>query len=129
MGLVKWVWLAIGWISVAIGFIGVVVPGLPTTVFMVFAAWCFSKSSPRFEAWVLNLPGVGQLVRDYRDGQGMPRRAKISAMVMISVAVTISSVVVNTSLLRLVIIGAGIVGLYWVGVRIPTRSGPSPLDE
>lgn len=125
----KWIWFAIGWISVAIGFIGVVIPGLPTTVFMVFAAWCFSKSSPRFEAWLLNLPGIGQLIRDYRDGLGMPRRAKISALVMIAAACTLSSFMVDPWLLRLTIIGAGIVGLYWVGIRVPTRAELSPLHE
>lgn len=125
----KWVWFAIGWVSVGIGFVGVVVPGLPTTVFMVFAAWCFSKSSPRFEAWILGLPGVGQLVRDYRDGLGMPRRSKVSAMTMITVAVTISSFVLDSWPLRILVITAGVVGLYWVGIRVPTRAGPSPLDE
>ena len=121
MGLVKWVWLTIGWIAVGIGAIGVVIPGLPTTVFMVFAAWCFSKSSPRFERWLLELPGIGPMISDYRDGLGMPKRAKISTLVMISVAVTLSAIVVDHSIVRLAIIAAGIVGLYWVGMRVPTR--------
>lgn len=117
----KWIWLAVGWISVAIGGIGVVVPGLPTTVFMVFAAWCFSKSSPRFEQWLLDLPGVGQLIRDYRDGMGMPKRAKLTALVMITTAVSVSAIILDMWWLRLVVIAAGVVGLYWVGIRVPTR--------
>jgi uncharacterized membrane protein YbaN (DUF454 family) len=121
VGFVKWVWLTIGWIAVGIGGIGVVIPGLPTTVFMVFAAWCFSKSSPRFERWLLELPGIGPMISNYRDGLGMPKRAKISTLVMIAVAVTFSAIVVDHSILRLVIIAAGIVGLYWVGMRVPTR--------
>ena len=121
MGFVKWVWLTIGWIAVGIGGIGVVIPGLPTTVFMVFAAWCFSKSSPRFERWLLELPGIGPMISDYRDGLGMPKRAKITTLAMITVAVTLSAIVVDHSIVRLVIIAAGIVGLYWVGMRVPTR--------
>jgi len=121
VGFVKWVWLTLGWIAVGIGGIGVVIPGLPTTVFMVFAAWCFSKSSPRFERWLLELPGIGPMISDFRDGLGMPKRAKISTLAMITVAVTLSAIVVDHSIVRLVIIAAGIVGLYWVGMRVPTR--------
>jgi uncharacterized membrane protein YbaN (DUF454 family) len=122
VGFVKWVWLTLGWIAVGIGGIGVIIPGLPTTVFMVFAAWCFSKSSPRFERWLLELPGIGPMISDYRDGLGMPKRAKISTLAMITVSVTLSAIVVDHSILRLAIIAAGIVGLYWVGMRVPTRS-------
>ena len=50
----------------AIGSVGVVVPGLPTTVFFIVAAACFSRSSSRFEQWVLTRPYVGPMVRDYR---------------------------------------------------------------
>ncbi len=120
----KWIWLAIGWLAVAIGGIAIIIPGLPTTVFMVFAAWCFSKSSPRFEQWLLDLPGIGQLIRDFRDGLGMPKRSKVTALMMITIAVTISSIVLETWVLRGVVIGAGVVGLYWVGVRVPTRAVP-----
>ncbi|MEZ5229216.1 MAG: DUF454 family protein [Acidimicrobiales bacterium] len=69
-------WMLLGWLMVGIGGIGIVVPGLPTTGFFVAAAACFSKSSPRFEQWILDLPGVGPLVRDYRAGLGMPVRRR-----------------------------------------------------
>ncbi|NJK44701.1 MAG: DUF454 domain-containing protein [Pleurocapsa sp. SU_196_0] len=62
----RWLWFSLGWFFVVIGFIGAVLPVLPSTVFFIAAAACFARSSPRFEAWVLNLPGVGKLVREYR---------------------------------------------------------------
>ncbi len=125
-GPLRWLWFAAGWIAVAIGAIGVVVPGLPTTGFMVFAAWCFSKSSPRFEQWLLNLPGIGPMISDYRAGLGMPKKAKISAVLMITIAVTTSSIIVDNGLVRAAIIIAGLIGVYWVGIRVPTR--PEDLD-
>ena len=74
------VWIPIGLVCVGIGGIGVVVPGLPSTGFFVLAAAAFARSSPRLEAWLLDLPGVGPLVRDYRAGLGMPRSAKVTAI-------------------------------------------------
>ena len=82
----RYLLLVIGFIFVAVGFIGVLVPGLPTTVFMIMAAWCFAKSSPRFERWVLQLPGIGKFVQDHRSGLGMPRKSKIIAITMMSLA-------------------------------------------
>ena len=43
-------------------------------IFFTVAAYCFGKSSPRFEQWVLDLPTIGPMVRDHRAGLGMPRR-------------------------------------------------------
>ena len=54
--------LVMGFIFVALGFIGVLVPGMPTTVFMILAAACFAKSSPKFERWILDLPVIGKFV-------------------------------------------------------------------
>jgi len=115
-------WFGVGWVAVAIGFVGIVVPGLPTTVFFIIAAWCFARSSPRFERWVLELPKVGPLVRDYRAGLGMPRRAKVwSITVMVTVAgasvlLTIDHLVIGAAIAALVLVGV------WVIVfRVPTR--------
>ena len=83
LGPVAWLWFAAGWLSVGLGALGVIVPGLPTTVFFLVAAWCFARCSPRFEQWVLDLPKIGPLVRDSRAGLGMPRRAKVVAIAMI----------------------------------------------
>jgi len=120
---VRWGWISAGFISVAIGGIGVVVPGLPTTVFFVMAAWCFGRSSPRFEQWVLNLPKVGPLVRDYRAGLGMPRRAKQVALSSMGTAVALSAYLNRDRVwLATVIVVAGLVGsavvLWWVPTRV-----------
>jgi uncharacterized protein len=115
-------WVAAGLVAVALGGIGIVVPGLPTTVFFIVAASCFARSSPRFERWVLGLPRVGVLVSNYRDGLGMPRRAKVWAIGMIVLFAGTSAVL---SLDRPVLAGAiaalGAVGIAYILVRVPTR--------
>ena len=124
----RWIWFLAGWIAVALGGIGIVVPGLPTTVFFIIAAWCFSRSSPRFERWVLNLPKVGPMVRDHRAGLGMPRRAKAWAVGMMVVfggasAVTVSHPAISPAILALVAIGG-----WYVLYRVPTREGIAPTQ-
>ncbi len=90
--LTRGAWFACGWVAVGIGTIGIVVPGLPTTVFFIVAAACFSRSSPRFEQWVLDRPGIGPMVRDYRSGLGMPRSAKTAAISSIAIVCSLERV-------------------------------------
>ncbi|KIE52529.1 MAG: hypothetical protein MB53_00255 [marine actinobacterium MedAcidi-G2A] len=118
----RYLLLVIGFIFVAVGFIGVLVPGLPTTVFMIMAAWCFAKSSPRFERWVLQLPGIGKFVQDHRSGLGMPRKSKIIAITMMSLAVVLSIVfALNQISIRFIVGTVGIFGVWYVGCKVPTR--------
>ncbi|GIS39766.1 MAG: hypothetical protein Ct9H90mP11_10860 [Acidimicrobiales bacterium] len=91
--------LLLGFIFVGLGFIGIIIPGMPTTVFMILAAACFAKSSPKFEQWILDLPGIGRLVQDHRDGLGMPQKSKAIAITMMVLAVTLSIIFAITSTL------------------------------
>lgn len=115
-------WLAAGFVMVGIGGIGVIVPGLPTTVFFILAAWCFSHSSERMERWVLNLPGIGPMVSDYRAGLGMPRRAKVLAIGSMAVAVGLSAFVfIDDLTVRVIVLAVGLLGAVYVGFAVPTR--------
>ena len=121
-GPAKYFYLFFGFLFTAVGLVGVVVPGLPTTVFMILAASCFAKSSPRFERWILELPLIGTMVQDYRSGLGMPRRAKAIAIFMMALAVALSISFAITRLSIQILVGAvGAVGVWYVGVRVPTR--------
>lgn len=124
--LVRWIWLAAGFVAVGLGTIGIVVPGLPTTVFFIIAAACFSRSSPRFERWVLSLPKIGPAVRDYRAGLGMPRRAKIAATSSIVIVCGISAVFfIDPLWIRMTVVGVGAIGVGWILWRVPTRTAGS----
>ena len=115
-------WFTAGLLSVGIGGIGVVVPGLPTTVFFIVAAACFSRSNKRFEQWVLNLPKIGRLVRDHREGLGMPRRAKVMAVTMILVVATASGVLaIQNRTVGAAVVALGVIGALYVTFRVPTR--------
>lgn len=77
-------WLAAGGLALAIGIVGIFVPLLPTTPFVLLAAWCFSRGSARCERWLLEHPRFGPMVRDWRMHRAIPLRAKQLATVMMS---------------------------------------------
>ena len=115
-------WLAMGFGAVAVGAVGVVVPGLPTTVFFIAAAWCFSRSSERFEHWVLSLPRIGPLVADHRAGLGMPRRAKVLAIATMWAAIGLSTYVLRDRVwLVAATVALGLAGTAYLLWRVPTR--------
>lgn len=116
-------WLVLGLMCVGLGGVGIVVPGLPTTVFFIAAAACFTRSSPRLEAWVLGLPKIGPAVRDYRAGLGMPRRAKVVAIGMLVVSVAASAWLLPGWILPSVVVAFGAAGVAVI-LRIKTRVEP-----
>lgn len=115
------VWIPVGLFCVGLGGLGIVLPGLPSTVFFIGAAAAFSKSSPRLEAWVLDLRGVGPLVRDYRAGLGMPRRAKVVAIAMMWTAIAVSAVAVDRPFVRVAVLLLGVAGTVTI-VRVRGRA-------
>ncbi|HMS14842.1 MAG: YbaN family protein [Microthrixaceae bacterium] len=114
-------WAAVGLGLVAVGAIGLIVPGLPSTVFFVAAAWCFSRADERLENWLLGLPVVGRLVDDYRAGLGMPRTTKVVVSCIILLAVSLSAAFVDRSWVAIAILVTGAFGIGWVLFKVPTR--------
>ena len=112
----------LGFACVTIGIIGIVVPGLPTTVFMIIAAWLFSISNPRFEKWLLNLPKIGPAIQNFRNGLGMPIKAKIFAVSSIFIFTAVATILlIENLLLRVSIIFVAVIGIWYITSRVPTR--------
>ena len=81
----------LGWCAVALAIVGVVVPGMPTTVFVLAASFCFSRSSPRFERWLRENPWLGPPLRRFAAGGGLTLSAKRAALTAMWTAVLLSS--------------------------------------
>ena len=77
---VRYLLLATGWLSVALGVLGIFLPVLPTTPFLLLAAACFARSSPRFHHWLVHHPKLGPWIRDYLSGEGIPLKGKVYAI-------------------------------------------------
>ncbi len=73
---IRFGWLALGVFCVGLGIVGALLPLMPTTIFLILAAGCFARSSPRLEAWLLDHPRFGPTLRAWRRDGAMSRRAK-----------------------------------------------------
>lgn len=83
-------WMLAGWISLILGLIGVVLPLLPTTPFILLAAFCFQKGSDRLHRWLTEHPRFGPLIDDWRTRGAIPRKAKRNAMIALVAVLLIS---------------------------------------
>lgn len=86
-------WITCGAIAVALGILGVALPILPTTPFMILAAFCFAKGSKRLENWLLTHPRFGPPLVDWRQHGAITKRAKKAAMIGMALALVISVLV------------------------------------
>ncbi len=84
--------LVLGWVWVGIAFVGIIAPIIPTTGPIILAAFFFSKSSERFDNWLVNNRLFGGIVRGWRDGEGFTVKAKVIAVTAIMVSFGITTV-------------------------------------
>ena len=76
------IYFSFGLFLTGLGLLGVIIPGLPTTIFMILAAACFFRSSTKMYNWVINHPLFGESVLRFRAGEGMPIKAKYTSIIM-----------------------------------------------
>ncbi|MBD8613090.1 YbaN family protein [Pseudomonas rhizosphaerae] len=103
--------------SLIIGLIAIVVPGLPTTEFILLAAWAATKSSPRLSAWLENHKLFGPMLHNWRNGKVITRRAKVSA----TASMVICSLVMWFTLKQHWPVYAAIAGMVLVNLWIWSR--------
>ena len=114
--------LGAGFLCVGLAALGVFLPLLPTTPFLLVAAACFARSSPRFYRALLGNRVFGPLIRDWREHRAVPLRAKlmaISAIVLVLGSSVLFAVSHPAPRLGLASFGAGLCIWLW---RLPTRA-------
>lgn len=94
----RWLWVAVGTLSTLLGILGAILPLVPATPFLLFAAYAYAKSSPRLHAWLLNMPWLGAYIQNWREGRGIPRNIKILAVLFIASSAGFSMIFFTTYL-------------------------------
>lgn len=113
----KPVFFIIGTLSLSLGYVGIVVPGLPTTVFILISAWAFSKCSTRLTYYLENHKIFGSMITNWKTYKGLSRRSKKVAIVMIIPTFTLT-IYIAFSLVGDLIFGlSGILLCNWLITR------------
>lgn len=80
----KFLWKILGFISLGLAYVGVITPGMPYSIFVVFAAYCFAKGSPKMHAWIYNHKLFGPFLRNWGEKRVFPLKMKFFMLAMMS---------------------------------------------
>lgn len=118
--MIRAIYTLIGVVSLALGIIGIFLPLLPTTPFLLLAAFCFMRGSTRMHNWLINHKIFGPYIRDFQAGLGIPLRTKCLALTIMWISLAISAWIVPLIWVKWLLLVPGIgVSIYlW---RLPTR--------
>lgn len=114
-------WLALGCLFVVLGFVGALLPLMPTTIFLILAAACFARCSPRLEAWLLNHRRFGPTLRVWREDGAIGPQAKLMACLGMAVGYALFWWSARPSLTVDLIVGLALAGC---AAFILTRPAP-----
>lgn len=114
----RWAWNTTGFASVGAGLAGIYVPGLPTTVFLIIALYCFAKGgNTKTRAWLLGHRTFGPVLTDWEETKSLTLRIKWIAVASIVVSCGISAAIVPALWVKAVILLTGAVGVWYVCSR------------
>ena len=119
----RFFWLCLGCVCVGIGTLGMFVPLLPTTSFMLVAAWAFARSSSRLHNWLLTHKVFGSLIKDWQTHRAISTRAKLMSVLSMIVIVCISVVLQIPALILVV----QIIALICVAAFLLSRPKPPQI--
>lgn len=112
-----------GTVCVGLGVLGMFLPLLPTTVFLLMAAYCYSRSSDRFHNWLLTNRLCGKYISNYRSKRGMTVRHKASTLLSLWASIGLSIWLLGgrfwISLLLVAIATAVSVHILWIKTYRP----------
>ncbi len=117
-------WLCLGFTATGLGLVGVVLPLVPTTVFLILAAFAFARSSPRLHAWLIEHPRLGPPIVDWQTHGSISRNAKTAAVTVMALSLVLTWAIGAGELVL------GVQALVLVAVAAFILSRPSgPRDD
>lgn len=102
---IKGILIVSGTFFLILGIIGIFIPLLPTTPFLLLAAACYARGSKKFYNWLINNKWLGEYIKNYQEGRGIPLTVKILSITLLWVTITFSTIIiVSNFLLRIILI-------------------------
>jgi hypothetical protein len=86
----RWLWLLLAWVALMLGLLGVILPGLPTTPFVLLAAFAAARGSNALHRWLHAHPRFGPLIGDWeREGAVSLRAKRVASLTMLFCALVL----------------------------------------
>lgn len=111
--------IATGAVAMVFAILGVVLPLLPATPFLLIASACFVRSSDTLYQRLMSNRIFGTYIRNFREGHGIPLRAKIVTLMILWASLAISIIRVELVVLELALVGSGVIASFFI-VRMRT---------
>ena len=116
-------WALLGFICFGLGAIGVVLPVLPTTPFILLAAYCFARSSKKVELWFKSTKLYHRVLEDYCEKREMTMSSKMSILVPVTILMAIAVYFMwHIVAMRYVMLAVWLGHVYYFGYKVPTVS-------
>ncbi len=118
--MLKALYTTFGTLALLLGLLGIFLPLLPTTPFLLLAAYCYLRGSSTMHNWLMSHKLLGPYIHDFQQGHGIPLRSKCMAMALMWPSLAISAWIMPIPWLRwlLLIPGIGVSIYLW---RLPTK--------
>jgi uncharacterized membrane protein YbaN (DUF454 family) len=87
----QFLWKVLGFLSLGMAYVGLVTPGIPYSIFVVFAAYCFAKGSPVMHAWLYNHKLFGPFLTNWNTKRVFPTKMKFFMLAMMTTSLIIMS--------------------------------------
>ena len=114
-----------GILSLVLGGIGVILPLLPTVPFVILAAFCFARSSPKLEAWLLEHKQFGPHIIHWRDQRAITKKGKRAALLAFAASITVALIFLKLPW-NLFPIAAALIGGTWIWTRAEPADSVAP---
>jgi uncharacterized membrane protein YbaN (DUF454 family) len=129
MNLFKLILIILGTLSLCIGIVGVVVPGLPTTPFILLTAGLYIRSSERLYQKMINNRFIGIYIKEFRKNKGMTIKAKLTAIGVMWLMIAASCLLLlNSSSTKIIVLTLGVIGTLVMGFILPSIK-PTSYDK
>ena len=126
----KFIFIFFGVVSFSLGTVGIIIPGLPTTPFMILSSILFLNSSDKLYTWLTTHEKFGKYVLDFKKGKGITFKTKLYAQSMMLLTMSLSLIPISPmfieNLILRITLGISAVFSFWlVGFKIPTNKSLS----